>query len=78
MPAKRPAAADIRAQVHDPLRMTPDESQRLHGKACARCSSGKGLRDSGLAYTASGASGGKPPRMTCEGLPRPSEHGGSQ
>lgn len=57
MSAKRPAAADIRAQVHDLLRMTPDESQRLHGKACARCNSTKGLRDGGLAYTASGPNG---------------------
>lgn len=49
-----PASSDIRAAVLDPLQMTPEQTRRLYGQACARCRGTDGLRAGGMARTVSG------------------------
>jgi hypothetical protein len=54
MSANRPAAADVRAGVLDPLRMTHEQSRQLRGQTCARCARTDALTPGGMAYMASG------------------------
>lgn len=57
MSSNRPAAADIRAGVLDPLQVTPEQTGQLHGASCARCPRTDGLSPGGMAYVASGPEG---------------------
>ncbi|MFF7176833.1 hypothetical protein [Streptomyces pseudovenezuelae] len=57
MSANRPASADIRASVLDPLQMTSEQDRQLHGKTCARCPRQDDLRPGGMAYVRSGQDG---------------------
>lgn len=56
-PSAVPASDDVRAQPIDPLCMTPEQSRRLDGHACARCGGTEDLRPNGMAYTRSGSDG---------------------
>lgn len=52
-----PTTEDVRAVVHDFLRMTQEQKRRLDGNACARCGRRDGLRPGGMAYVRSGPDG---------------------
>lgn len=45
------AAADIRSRDYSSLDLTPDQHERLRGRACARCGGREGLEAGGHAYT---------------------------
>ncbi|MFC8670014.1 hypothetical protein [Streptomyces sp. NPDC057199] len=57
MSTERPVAADVRAALLDPLRMTSEQTSQLQGEACARCGRMDGLSPGGYAYTSSGKGG---------------------
>ena len=52
-----PSAEDVRAVVLDLHRVTPGQSRRLNGLACARCGGADDLRPGGTARTTSGPAG---------------------
>ncbi|MFD4020644.1 hypothetical protein [Streptomyces sindenensis] len=50
-------ADDVRGTVLDPLTLTAEQNDRLHGLKCARCGTVGRLRLAGYAYTTSGNGG---------------------
>ncbi|MEU9535824.1 hypothetical protein AB0D00_26390 [Streptomyces sp. NPDC048213] len=47
------AITDVRTTVLDPLTVTDEQDERLHGLRCARCGATGPLRAGGHAYTSS-------------------------